>query len=157
SPEARERYLRVQRAAAGISDEQYHKRTTSKRNSRVGLGLEKHEWQKSGACYGTDTNVFFPQRGDPVKKQKAACARCPVVDECLEYALIRSEKFGIWGGLSERQRRSIRRIKASGEASPSEIKELITKMRNQTKPDPKKEDPLEEFDEVFESVPQITE
>lgn len=72
------------------------------------------DWQDQAVC-GTDPDVdpkwFFPARGDTtsVKKAKAACERCSVTDDCLAYALWSGEPFGIWGGLSARQRRALRR------------------------------------------------
>lgn len=66
-------------------------------------------WQDQAACRGTDTELFFPQRGDRVSEAKAVCRRCAVRAECLEYALANREVHGIWGGLSERERRQVRR------------------------------------------------
>jgi WhiB family redox-sensing transcriptional regulator len=62
-------------------------------------------WQALAACAGVDPELFFPARGEPTGTAKAICATCPVREQCAEYALARSEKFGIWGGLSERERR----------------------------------------------------
>lgn len=72
---------------------------------------DPHEWMAHGECNGADPALFFPERGDDVtvKQAKAVCATCPVRQECLEYAIAGAEKFGIWGGLSERERRRIRR------------------------------------------------
>ena len=53
--------------------------------------------------------LFFPERGASTRKAKAICRACTVQDECLEYAVQNSEKFGIWGGLSERERRRVKR------------------------------------------------
>jgi WhiB family redox-sensing transcriptional regulator len=75
-------------------------------------------WQAVGACRGLDPAVFFPEEGDAASaaSAKVICATCPVRTECLEAALIRREKFGVWGGASEaerrrmiRQRRALRR------------------------------------------------
>ena len=74
-------------------------------------------WHQHGACRGADPNLFFPARGESVKEAKAVCARCPVRAECLEYALTNQEKFGIWGGLSERERRQLRRQRRLKEAA----------------------------------------
>lgn len=67
-----------------------------------------HTWMREGACRGVDPDLFFPERGEDSKYAKAVCAVCPVADDCLEYALTNRERFGIWGGASERQRRQIR-------------------------------------------------
>ena len=52
---------------------------------------------------------FFPERGASTRKAKSICRACTVQDDCLEFAIDQSEKFGIWGGLSERERRRIKR------------------------------------------------
>lgn len=66
-------------------------------------------WQKSAACRGMDPDIFYPERGASTKEAKSVCATCPVRQQCLDYALMNGEKFGIWGGMSERERRAIRR------------------------------------------------
>lgn len=71
-------------------------------------------WIDKAECSGLVTNLFYPEQGGAAKEQVLArqvCARCPVQDECLEYALLAGERFGIWGGTSERQRRKIRRAR----------------------------------------------
>ena len=68
-------------------------------------------WRELGNCVGVDPDLFFGGRGDNKSHAaaKAVCAGCEVRDECLAYALDNDERFGIWGGLSERQRRALRR------------------------------------------------
>lgn len=58
-------------------------------------------------------DMFFPNRGENTAPAKAACGRCPVKDDCLDFALTNGEKFGIWGGTSERERRRIRRRRSA--------------------------------------------
>src|ERR1700739_605766 len=58
---------------------------------------------------GVDPDLFFPERGASTREAKEVCRGCVVREDCLEYALANGEKFGIWGGLSERERRKIRR------------------------------------------------
>ena len=70
------------------------------------------DWRQSAACRDTDPDLFFPERGASTKEAKAVCRGCEVRAECLEYALSHGEKFGIWGGLSERERRRVRRQRA---------------------------------------------
>lgn len=72
-------------------------------------------WQAQANCLGVDPDLFFPERGASTKQAKAVCHGCTVRNACLEYALANAEKFGIWGGLSERERRRIRaqRVKAA--------------------------------------------
>ena len=59
-------------------------------------------------CAETDPEAFFPEKGGSTREAKRVCVRCDVRAECLEYALANDERFGIWGGLSERERRRIR-------------------------------------------------
>ncbi len=69
-------------------------------------------WWDEANCLGVDPDLFFPERGASTREAKAVCRGCVVSDECLEYALQNSEKFGIWGGMSERERRRVRRQRA---------------------------------------------
>jgi WhiB family redox-sensing transcriptional regulator len=63
----------------------------------------------AASCQGVDPDLFYPERGESTKQAKAVCRGCEVREDCLEYALVNGEKFGIWGGLSERERRRLRR------------------------------------------------
>ncbi len=65
-------------------------------------------WQHQAACRGMDTQLFFPARGEASPEAEAACADCPVRLDCAEFAIGSGQRFGIWGGTSERQRRRIR-------------------------------------------------
>ncbi|MGI8984724.1 MAG: WhiB family transcriptional regulator [Acidimicrobiales bacterium] len=78
-----------------------------RRGHRFDLG--DRSWQGQANCLGVDPDLFFPERGASTREAKGVCRGCVVRDDCLEYALINGEKFGIWGGLSERERRRIRR------------------------------------------------
>ena len=75
-------------------------------------GPAERRWQEQANCLGVDPDLFFPERGASTKEAKAVCRGCEVRAECLEYALTHGEKFGIWGGLSERERRRVRRQRA---------------------------------------------
>jgi WhiB family redox-sensing transcriptional regulator len=66
-------------------------------------------WRVHAACRGVDPDLFFPARGEMTAPAKAVCSSCPVRSECLTDALEQREKFGIWGGRSERERRQIRK------------------------------------------------
>lgn len=74
-------------------------------------------WQESGVCAQTDPDEFFPEKGGSTKQAKRMCERCPVVAECLEYALAVDERFGVYGGKSERERRDIKRARAEAAAA----------------------------------------
>jgi WhiB family redox-sensing transcriptional regulator len=69
-------------------------------------------WQDDANCLGVDPDLFFPERGASTREAKEVCRGCVVREQCLEFALQNGEKFGIWGGLSERERRRIRRQRA---------------------------------------------
>jgi WhiB family redox-sensing transcriptional regulator len=68
------------------------------------------DWQDHGICYRSpDPDAFYPEKGGSTRAAKRVCAGCPVKAPCLQYALDRDERFGVWGGLSERERRRLRR------------------------------------------------
>lgn len=67
-------------------------------------------WQDRALCAQTDPEAFFPEKGGSTREAKKICAMCTVKQECLEYALENDERFGIWGGLSERERRKLKRL-----------------------------------------------
>ncbi len=60
-------------------------------------------------CKKMDPEIFYPKRGQPIVNAIQICRVCPVKSDCLEYALANNERYGIWGGASERERRKIRR------------------------------------------------
>ncbi|GAA4481105.1 hypothetical protein GCM10023190_26800 [Enteractinococcus fodinae] len=66
-------------------------------------------WQADALCAQTDPEAFFPEKGGSTRDAKKVCGSCPVKQECLEYALSNDERFGIWGGMSERERRRLRK------------------------------------------------
>ena len=73
-------------------------------------GLDEEQgWQERALCAETDPEAFFPEKGGSTREAKKICTGCEVRAECLEYALANDERFGIWGGLSERERRRLRR------------------------------------------------
>jgi len=75
----------------------------------------EHRWQDRANCLGVDPDLFFPERGASTREAKTVCRGCEVRENCLEYAIDHSEKFGIWGGLSERERRRVRRERSFGQ------------------------------------------
>lgn len=66
------------------------------------------DWYRQAACRGLDPDLFYPGRGESAEPARKVCAGCPVSAECLTAAEDQLEKFGVWGGLSERQRRATR-------------------------------------------------
>lgn len=73
------------------------------------LAVDELAWQDYANCRGADADLFFPERGASTRKAKAICAACEVKADCLESAIVNGEKFGIWGGMSERERRRVRK------------------------------------------------
>lgn len=73
------------------------------------LSLEKPPpWTVDALCAQTDPDAFFPDKGGTTRFAKQVCAGCSVAKRCLAYALENNERFGVWGGLSERERRALR-------------------------------------------------
>lgn len=82
--------------------------------------LEAWDWQVRGACRGMDSSFFFhpdgergPRREQRAARAKAICARCPVIEPCRTHALAAREPYGVWGGLTEDERRVLVRSRPS--------------------------------------------
>ena len=78
------------------------------------LAVERPQYQEGALCKNIENPaIFFPSPGDTesLKAAKELCSRCPVMQECLEYALNNNERYGIWGGKSTRERLLILRAK----------------------------------------------
>ena len=71
--------------------------------------IDDEQWQERALCAQTDPEAFFPEKGGSTRDAKRICTSCDVKSQCLEYALANDERFGIWGGLSERERRKLRK------------------------------------------------
>jgi WhiB family redox-sensing transcriptional regulator len=72
------------------------------------------DWQLRAACRGSDTALFYhpenergPSRLRRERRAKAVCARCPVTENCLRWALATREPYGVWGGLSPEEREAL--------------------------------------------------
>jgi WhiB family redox-sensing transcriptional regulator len=75
------------------------------------VGRDGERWELSAACVGTDTSAFYPQDGERGRsrrtreaKAKAVCNSCPVIAECLRWAIATNEPWGLWGGMSSDER-----------------------------------------------------
>lgn len=66
-------------------------------------------WQAQALCAQTGGDFFFPEPGSSVREAKRICGMCEMRSACLEYALDNDERFGVWGGLSEKERLRLRR------------------------------------------------
>ena len=80
-------------------------------------------WVEHALCANAEGDKFYPDQGSPTRDAKRVCMRCPVrgeklggTGECLEYALDHDERFGVWGGYSERERRQMKRDRRWGAA-----------------------------------------
>ncbi|MEW2302068.1 WhiB family transcriptional regulator [Streptomyces sp. NPDC006655] len=78
---------------------------------------DETEWRHLSACKGEETDLFFPVgESGPAQHQaeeaKSYCRRCPVERQCLQFALELSITDGIWGGLTEKERRKLQRKRA---------------------------------------------
>jgi WhiB family transcriptional regulator, redox-sensing transcriptional regulator len=62
-------------------------------------------WRELAACRGDDLVLFFPERGESAEPARQVCARCPVREPCLDYAVTNRIAYGVWGGLTGRERR----------------------------------------------------
>lgn len=83
----------------------------------TGRPAQDLDWQDLGLCKESDPEAFFPEKGGSTRQAKSVCKRCPSIDACLEYALDNGERFGIWGGKSELERRQILNARKTAEAA----------------------------------------
>jgi WhiB family transcriptional regulator, redox-sensing transcriptional regulator len=82
--------------------------TTEATTSTSGVSPED-DFRLRGLCAQTDPEIFYPEKGGSTRDAKRVCLSCDVRAECLDYALANDERFGIWGGLSERERRKLKK------------------------------------------------
>ncbi|MGW3888916.1 WhiB family transcriptional regulator [Micromonospora chokoriensis] len=71
------------------------------------------DWRERALCREVDGELFYPDKGESNREAKRVCGRCEVKTECLEYALGADERWGVWGGLSERERRAMLKRRAA--------------------------------------------
>jgi WhiB family redox-sensing transcriptional regulator len=69
------------------------------------------DWMSQGKCRDYPAEIFFPRNGTGVITTQKICEGCPVINECLEYALENHVDHGVWGGKSERERRRLSRMR----------------------------------------------
>ena len=73
------------------------------------IDLTDRAWRADALCAQVGGDMWHPDKGESTRYAKAICARCPVIEECLQWALDTKERFGVLGGKSERERRKIMR------------------------------------------------
>lgn len=87
---------------------------------------ETEEWNLAKACTPADAALFFPERGTDADTAKRICAGCTVRRECLTYALTPPvEKWGIWGGLSGKERRRLRRTASAAAIAAAPLPPIV--------------------------------
>ena len=86
-----------------------HAHTFAAQTFEAGPEADESSWQERALCAQTDPEAFFPEKGGSTREAKRVCLSCDVRGDCLEYALMNDERFGIWGGLSERERRKLKK------------------------------------------------
>jgi len=79
----------------------------------MSLAIQPPPWDEAALCGQTDPDAFFPDVGGSSRAAKKVCRGCLVRAECLEYALAHGERFGIWGGASERERHRMLKARAA--------------------------------------------
>lgn len=82
---------------------------TSKLEQLLHLATLDTSWMARGLCTDHGCDLWFSKDPDEIAEAKTICARCPVADNCLEFAFETREEFGIWGGLTPRERHALRR------------------------------------------------
>jgi WhiB family redox-sensing transcriptional regulator len=83
--------------------------TAGTRELQILADVREMAWADRGLCAEVDAELWFPEKGGSSRQAKMICRACPVRIECLNFALDRNERFGIYGGLTERERRDLKR------------------------------------------------
>lgn len=84
--------------------EAWRETTTRRRRRSAAVG-----WMTEARCQGLGPALFYPDSEEDAAEALEVCAGCPVRETCLEYALDAREELGVWGGATERERRTIQR------------------------------------------------
>lgn len=77
------------------------------------------EWWDSANCIGVDQELFYSSDKKLINRGEMFCRKCVVKDECLNHAITHNERFGTWGGVSEKDRNSARRARESAMCAES--------------------------------------
>ena len=73
------------------------------------ITYDPNEWRQDAACRDLDTAIFFPETEEEFAAALADCAASTVRDSCLEFALVTRQDDGVWGGMTETDRKRRRR------------------------------------------------
>lgn len=75
--------------------------------------IRRQDWRDAALCAQVDPDRWFPAKGETAADVKAICRQCPVRRDCLEYAVVNNEIWGVWGGLNSKERRELRKGRAA--------------------------------------------
>lgn len=89
------------------------------------MDLERFDWQARGLCRGVEPEVFFPVAEEDAGRAKEICGACTVRDRCLEYSLTNRERYGVWGGVTEKERIDLLRRGAAQRVAAQELKSAV--------------------------------
>lgn len=85
------------------------------------IGIPRDDWVFDALYAQTDPEAFYPPTGGSTREAKRVCMRCEVREQCSQWALDHHERYGVWGGLSERQRRRLKRDGAAGQVAAAAV------------------------------------
>lgn len=71
------------------------------------MDVERDDWQARGLCRGVEPEVFFPISEEDSARAKEICAACSVREQCLAFSLTNRERYGVWGGVTEKERQQM--------------------------------------------------
>lgn len=83
-------------------------------------GIGREPWMDGALCPQVDGDCFFPNKGESAMDAKAVCIKCPVRLECWEHCVKNDERYGVWAGVTETERRRYRRSTPAGQVPPIE-------------------------------------
>ena len=75
--------------------------------------IAENDWRRQAACQDTYADLWFPEQGDSIREAKEICEFCPVKAPCGQYALANDVGFGVWGGMSAKERKAMRRTSSA--------------------------------------------
>ena len=82
-------------------------------------GIAWQPWLPEALCSQTDPEIFFPEKGEPGRTAREICFKCPVIHDCLQWAIDNREMHGIWGGLSPVDRKIMGNAKSPTQVPPA--------------------------------------
>ena len=85
----------------------------TEQNQHFAVYAENPRWEDDAACMSVDPDLWFTEKGGATRQAKRICKTCEIRPVCLEYALEHKERYGVWGGKSERERRAILKRRAA--------------------------------------------